>query len=739
MPSFRRSDSKPLFEDNPELLKIWSSNNSKDIDKSSISKWVSKTKYLWNCDAGHEYSASPSYISNGQRCPFCAGKQVLDGFNDLACKEPGKAKFFDSESNSKTAHETLAGSAKKISWICGVGHRWQQAPFQFKFESGCPVCKKRLIVQGQNDLATTHPELASQYSRSNSKPATQIGSNSTKKVKWVCELGHEWSAVVRERESGKGCPVCSNNKIVAGVNDFGSEHPELVAEWDFDSNEKEPSEVASGSGYRASWVCGLGHKWVTPVYRRSNGRGCVFCANREVWKGYNDLESRFPGVASEWDKEKNDLSPSEVLYGSHQKAFFRCPNGHSYESKIESRTLNGSQCTVCLGFKVVAGVNDLLSQRPRLAARWSSRNSVSPDKVYMNAMAKKYIFECEIGHEYLVAPQNASDEYCPTCSNKEFETGFNDLRTHNKELADEFVSCGKLTDPSLVPYWLNKKAQWRCQRGHTWSAAVRDRALGNDCPFCSNKRVWKGYNDLAEMYPDIAKQWDQKRNLKKATEVMAHTPQKHWWICERGHSYEQSVRNKTVLGHKCPVCSNRKLLVGFNDLNSRYPELAREWHQSKNNFSPKDVVFGHPDNLWWQCSEGHEWQAAPSTRIKGIGCQSCNHGGFNPSAPANLYFLVNKELGARKVGIRGLDSSRLRNFELIGWSCIIEYGFDEGTKARQVEKNFFMWLRREVGLPSFLGKEEMEPFGGATETFSAEGPSDYEIQEKISQLIESGQ
>lgn len=733
----RRKDSTPLFDENPDLLNLWSEANASNINESLISSWSISPKYLWKCDEGHEYSASPSYMSNGQRCPYCAGKRVLDGFNDLACKEPEKSAFFDGDHNSKTAHEVLAGSSKKVSWICGEGHRWQQAPLQFKPKSGCPVCKKRQIISGQNDLATTHPELASQYSSANTKAVTQIGSNSARKVDWVCGLGHEWSAVVREREGGKGCPVCSRNKIVAGVNDFAFEHPELVAEWDFEANDKEPTKVASGSGYRAHWVCGLGHKWVTPVYRRSNGRGCIYCANREVWKGYNDLESRYPEIASEWDDEKNETSPREVLYGSHKKAFFRCPEGHSYESKIESRTLNGSKCLVCLGYQVEPGVNDLLSQRPKLASRWSSQNSVTPDKVYMNSVTKKYVFECEIGHEYLVAPRNASVEYCPTCSNKEFKAGFNDLRTANKQLAAEFVSCGKQTDPSLVPYWLNKQAQWKCQRGHTWSAAVRDRALGNNCPFCTSKRVWTGFNDLAEMYPDVAKEWDHQKNEITPTEILAHTPKKYWWICEKGHSYEQSVQNKTTKGHGCPICSNKILLAGFNDLDSRYPELSKDWHQTKNALSPKNVIFGYPGNVWWQCSEGHEWQAAPSTRIKGIGCQSCNHGGFNPSAPANVYFLMHKDMAARKVGIRGVDSSRLRNFELIGWQCQREFAFEDGSRARQVEKEFFIWLRRNRGMPAFLGKEEMEPYAGATETFSMEGPSDKEVIEKISDIIQS--
>ena len=87
------------------------------------------------------------------------------------------------------------------------------------------------------------------------------------------------------------------------------------------------------------------------------------------------------------------------------------------------------------------------------------------------------------------------------------------------------------------------------------------------------------------------------------------------------------------------------------------------------------------------------------------------------------------------MGIRGVDSSRLRNFQLIGWDCVKEFSFPEGTTARAVEKDFFIWLRQEQKLPAYLGSEDMEPFGGATETFSTDGPTNYEVQQKIEKLI----
>jgi hypothetical protein len=54
-----------------------------------------------------------------------------------------------------------------------------------------------------------------------------------------------------------------------------------------------------------------------------------------------------------------------------------------------------------------------------------------------------------------------------------------------------------------------------------------------------------------------------------------------------------------------------------------------------------------------------------------------------------------------------------------------------GRVISNIETAFFRWLRDEVELPSYLGREEMRQTGGWTETFSMEGPSDAEVIARI--------
>lgn len=55
--------------------------------------------------------------------------------------------------------------------------------------------------------------------------------------------------------------------------------------------------------------------------------------------------------------------------------------------------------------------------------------------------------------------------------------------------------------PNLLTHQSNKKAWWRCSKGHEWEAAINNRSNGRKCPYCSGRRVLDGYNDLKTVKP----------------------------------------------------------------------------------------------------------------------------------------------------------------------------------------------------------------------------------------------
>jgi hypothetical protein len=54
------------------------------------------------------------------------------------------------------------------------------------------------------------------------------------------------------------------------------------------------------------------------------------------------------------------------------------------------------------------------------------------------------------------------------------------------------------------------------------------------------------------------------------------------------------------------------------------PDLAREWHPTKNGgLGPRDVTPGSGRKVWWLCGKGHWWLAAVRDRVRGMQCTYC--------------------------------------------------------------------------------------------------------------------
>ena len=179
--------------------------------------------------------------------------------------------------------------------------------------------------------------------------------------------------------------------------------------------------------------------------------------------------------------------------------------------------------------------------------------------------------------------------------------------------------------PEMVMAGSEKKYWWRCKGGHEWEARVGNRTRGNGCPYCIGYKV-SNTNSLASHYPYIAAQWHPTKNGDVAPEmVTAFSDKKCWWQCKEGHEWEAVVASRTR-GRGCSYCSGHKV-SNTNSLASRYPDISAQWHPTKNcDVTPEMMVAGSHKKYWWQCKEGHEWEARVGDRTRGNGCSCCNRG-----------------------------------------------------------------------------------------------------------------
>jgi hypothetical protein len=168
---------------------------------------------------------------------------------------------------------------------------------------------------------------------------------------------------------------------------------------------------------KAHWLCKLGHTFQTQIAIRKKGVGCPFCAGQKVWPGFNDLTTRYPSLAREWDLEGNKgLKPSEVLAGGTTFRFWICSHGHSYKLSILDRIV-GQDCQFCAGRLVLAGFNDLSTVNPALAGEWDFLKNAPLTPQDVTAGSGRVVsWVCPQSHSYQAKIANRTKTGCPVCA-----------------------------------------------------------------------------------------------------------------------------------------------------------------------------------------------------------------------------------------------------------------------------------------------------------------------------------
>ena len=357
------------------------------------------------------------------------------------------------------------------------------------------IYEQYLTELEKNSLANTYPQITAEWhpEKNGSLTPKMFLPHSSVKIWWQCNKGHEWIAQISTRTSGRGCPYCSGNYVLAGFNDLATIYPDIAKEWHKGKNGRlRPNQVTFGSGRKVWWLCENGHEWRAAINNRtSNNRGCPYCTGEKTLVGVNDLYTINPTLAKEWHPTKNgSLMPQNFKPNSNIKVWWLCPKcGYEYQAIIANRT-KGTGCKNCSNQILHSGINDLATLYPDIAQQWDyeQNGDLTPDKVFPNS---------------------------------------------------------------------NKKVGWKCDKGHSWQASPNSRTSGRNCPYCAGNKVWIGFNDLATTQPELSSEWNYKKNGALTPQmVSAGSGRKVWWICSKCGCEYQSVIGNRVKGYGCK-CSGK--------------------------------------------------------------------------------------------------------------------------------------------------------------------------------------
>jgi hypothetical protein len=513
------------------------------------------------------------------------------------------------------------------------------------------------------------------------------------KIFWNCPAGHLIWQTPRNRTQGK-CKPCHIDASRVYLEDSYSE---ILSTFDSEMNDGvEARKLFSRSPGEYWWKCSessFAHSYKSSVKARIANRRCPYCSGTKILPGFNDWKTLYEVELMDllWDYKKNvdsngyPIEPENLGVDDREMRYWKCLKGDherviSISSAIQGWRL-GKTCRTCAGFRAVSGVSDIPAMFPELLTRLNPSlhhdgdlNGVHPGSEL------EFNWVCENNHEWRRSiREEIRAKGCSKCIGKQVWEGHTDIASQHPRLASEFASDLNLdTDgipllPSNVHQGSNTAFWWRCvEHQHIWRTSVQKRTLDKtNCPFCSDRRVWPGYNDLWTKRPDLVSEinFDRHPHLEPR-KLLWVSHQVINWICTQTHEWSAQLVNRTSNGSRSPT-----------------------------------------------------------------GCPDCAAYGFKPNEPAVLYLIKNEKLGAYKVGIANLSSVRLQSWLGKSWHVISTFDFEKGYTARISEKAFHFWRRSNLGVPNFLEEKDVGRLGGFTETFEISRVERRQVVEKLEELV----
>lgn len=484
------------------------------------------------------------------------------------------------------------------------------------------------------DYNLNHPYLPKDYKK-----------HSNTKVYWICEKGHSYQARIDSRVSGTGCPYCANRKVLKGYNDLSTTNPQLITEWNFERNTNiKPDQITYGSNKKVWWKChSCGYEWEAKVFERAKGKGCPCCTGKKVVAGINDISTTHPYLEKDWDYVKNgELTPRNLTFGSNKKAWWKCHIcGFEWKARINDRAkLDGTNCPNCskhqgTSFPQQAIAYYLIKSNIEVKCREKI------DGVELDV----YIPEFSLGIEY--------DGYY-----WHKEVNFN----KDTIMANKNIRIVHIFDGEEKTYIRNNVVFCKYERTYNYlnemihnlfyllnseyGLSLMDNIdIERDKNEIYSSYLYNKHNSVALSNPELMDEWDYNKNNKVKLEMFTRgSDEKFWWKCKKcGYEWRASISHR-VNGTSCPVCSNKVVVEGVNDLTVTDTKLSKEWNYEKNKHKkPQQYCCGSGEIVWWKCPVcNYEWKKRIVDRHNGKGCPVC--AGRKVLKGYNDLFTTNPEL-----------------------------------------------------------------------------------------------
>lgn len=180
-------------------------------------------------------------------------------------------------------------------------------------------------------------------------------------------------------------------------------------------------------------------------------------------------------------------------------------------------------------------------------------------------------------------------------------------------------------------------------------------------------------NAMLKHRPDLFDEWDFEKNDTVGLDiykVVRSSKQKAWWICEEGHSTDGSIANR-IARKSCRVCSNKEILIGFNDMWTTNPKMASMLLDPNDGFK---YTYSSNKKVDWKCIDcGEEIYQKYINNVNrvGLSCPICSDGVSFPEKFI-YHILREKEIEFKFEKIFDWAKGKKYDFHIPSLNCIIE-------------------------------------------------------------------
>lgn len=609
----------------------------RDIARSREGKCLSMkyintgTKLRWQCSKMHEWEATPNSIKNGTWCPHCAGRALgsISEMRRLASAKEGKC-LSGNYVDNKT----------KLRWQCAKGHVWEAVPSSIKHgNTWCPHCSGR--------MSGSLEEMQRIAEKRKGKCLSEKYVNMKTKLSWRCSKGHEWEAAAGEVKYGTWCPTCAG-QILGSI-----EEMQAMA---IAKGGRCLSKEYINRSNKLRWQCAKGHEWEATPSHINRGQWCPKCAGVAP-VSIDEMQS----IAT----ERGGKCLSERLIDMKTKMRWRCLEGHEWEATPNS-IKNGTWCPACsssLGERICRAYFEEIFYKPFPAARPKWLRNMEGNRLELDGYCAElnlafehqgeqhysnvpFYQRTDIAFKKRVRDDELKGKLCKEhgivlisipeigrrleltkllhfivleCKKYEITLPLNveqiqvDInrvyRTPKSKILFEEVNKiaaekgGKCLSENYIS--ATEKLRWQCVKGHEWKANPNTIKNGYWCPHCAGMA-----RGTIEEMREIA----VARGGKCLSEKYVNNRTKLHWSCANGHEWK-AAGGAVKLGSWCPTCAGN--VPGTLEEMQKLATL-----RGGKCLSQQFVNSG--TRLQWQCSEGHEWAAVPSSVKKGSWCAICS-------------------------------------------------------------------------------------------------------------------